>query len=136
MNVYLLYHQTDPDDDNTSFLLGVYSSRELAVARQIGAATLPGFRDFPCAFIVAEYGVDVDDWPEGFETFRTRAFDRPLVSSTRLLSANSGSFGAASPGRSRRRPTSPCSRRRCQRLRWTPGATDRVVQIRWANPSA
>jgi len=67
MNVFLLYHQSDPDDDETSLLLGVYSSRERAQARQAVATTLPGFRDFPDAFVIDEYGVDEDKWTTGFE---------------------------------------------------------------------
>ena len=68
MRVYLLWHQHDPDDDDTAMLLGVYSTRERAQVRKASASILPGFRRFPDAFTIDEYIVDADYWIDGFVT--------------------------------------------------------------------
>jgi hypothetical protein len=69
--VYLLWHQHDPDDDDTAMLLGVYSSHERAEQRIASARLLPGFRRFPEAFTIDAYTVDKDEWVEGFATMRS-----------------------------------------------------------------
>ena len=66
-SVYLLWHSREVGGGETEDkLLGVYSSREKALARQREAVTLPGFRDFPDDFLIDPYPVDEDKWPEGF----------------------------------------------------------------------
>jgi hypothetical protein len=65
MRVYLLWHAADPDDLGNACLLGVYSSREKAEARQREAAMLPGFRRVPTGFVIDEYAVDEHHWREG-----------------------------------------------------------------------
>ncbi|WP_066944083.1 DUF7336 domain-containing protein [Microtetraspora fusca] len=92
MKVYLLWHihhfNTDEDgnvqhfeedgrpitylDDEDDFkILGVYSSEGLARARIERARTLPGFKDEPDCFDVAEYDVDKDLWTSGYVTIST-----------------------------------------------------------------
>lgn len=65
-SVFLLFHQHDLDDDDTSKLLGVYSSRENAQVRIDEARALRGFRRFPDAFTIDEYVIDEDQWTTGF----------------------------------------------------------------------
>ena len=48
-------------------LQGRYPEAE-TLARQAVATTLPGFQDFPDAFLIDEYGVDEDEWTTGFES--------------------------------------------------------------------
>jgi hypothetical protein len=64
--VHLLHHQSDPDDDETSLLLGVCSSRERALAQSAVAAPFraPGFLD---ACLIDECGIDEDELTTGFE---------------------------------------------------------------------
>jgi hypothetical protein len=71
VTVYLLWHQHDPDDDDTAMLLGVYSTGELAETRIASARLKPGFRRFPDAFCISEYTVDKDEWVAGFATMDT-----------------------------------------------------------------
>lgn len=66
-SVFLLFHQYDLDDDDTSKLLGVYSSHDRAERRMHEARSLPGFRRFPDAFIIDEYVIDENRWTSGFE---------------------------------------------------------------------
>jgi hypothetical protein len=47
-------------------LLGVYSSCERAEARKVEASALPGYRDFPDAFVIDRYEIDHDQWTQGF----------------------------------------------------------------------
>lgn len=47
-------------------LLGVYSSRENAVARTERAREQDGFRAEPRCFYIAEHQLDGDSWEEGF----------------------------------------------------------------------
>lgn len=55
----------EEEGDNVK-LLGVYSSRENAVARIEQAREQEGFRDEPRCFYVSEYELDRDSWEEGF----------------------------------------------------------------------
>lgn len=64
--MFLLFHQHDLDDDDTSKLLGVYSSREIAQVRIYEARALRGFCRFPDAFTIDEYVIDEDQWTTGF----------------------------------------------------------------------
>ena len=66
MDVYLLYHYVDEDDDETYKLCGVYSSHEAAESATHRCVQRPGFRDYPSQFIIARYVVDKDEWPDGF----------------------------------------------------------------------
>lgn len=53
LRVHLLWHQHDPDDDDTAMLLGVDSTRERAETRIASAKLAPDFRRFPDACTVA-----------------------------------------------------------------------------------
>jgi hypothetical protein len=71
MRVYLLWHsyESEYDDCDHDLLLGVYSTREKAEARQADAIRQPGFRLHPDGFEIAAYEVDVTEaWLEGFST--------------------------------------------------------------------
>lgn len=61
------FHAAEEEGDDVK-LLGVYSSRENAVARIERAKRLDGFRDEPECFFVGEFGLDEDEWTEGFIT--------------------------------------------------------------------
>lgn len=58
----------DEEEGDDVKLLGVYSSRENALARIERAKELDGFRDEPECFYVSEYTLDEDQWTEGFIT--------------------------------------------------------------------
>ncbi|MEU6480637.1 hypothetical protein ABZ858_27930 [Streptomyces sp. NPDC047017] len=47
-------------------LLGVYSSADKARDRMRRARPLPGFADEPECFLIDEYTVGADEWPDGF----------------------------------------------------------------------
>ena len=66
--VYLLWHmQPLANGETDDKLLGVYSSRERALARVQLAKSLPGFIDQPDAFLIDEYSLDIDQWTLGFK---------------------------------------------------------------------
>ena len=72
MKVYLLWHsyESEYDDCEHAFFLGVYSTREKAVARQADAVRQPGFRLYPDGFDISECEVDVTEgWMEGFSIY-------------------------------------------------------------------
>ena len=67
MNVYVLQHvhSKENDVDDMKFI-GVYSSREKALAaiKRLGRA--PGFSEAANGFQVDEHQVDKDNWVEGY----------------------------------------------------------------------
>lgn len=88
-SVFLLWHvhhvAEDPDGEVRHFadaddfwadeengddvkLLGVYSSRENAVARIEQAKEQNGFREEPRCFYIATHELDRDSWEDGFRT--------------------------------------------------------------------
>jgi hypothetical protein len=65
--VWLLWHGDDVSDQPLDVtLLGVYSSPERAEARKAEASALPGYRDFPDAFVIDRHEINKDQWAEGF----------------------------------------------------------------------
>lgn len=78
--VFVLQHlHVINDDEEDVKLLGIYSSRALAVAAVERFRNLPGFRDTPHmanpaqpgpaeGFSIDEYELDQDGWGEGFIT--------------------------------------------------------------------
>jgi hypothetical protein len=44
----------------------VYSTQEGAEARIERTRLLPGFRDYPDAFMISRYVADKDEWTEGY----------------------------------------------------------------------
>jgi hypothetical protein len=70
MEVYLLWHTHDLNQDEDSKLLGLYSSEQKAVEARERAIALPGFRDAPDGFHIDCYRVDRDEWTEGFITVK------------------------------------------------------------------
>ena len=71
MKVFLLWHsyESEYDDCDHSFFLGVYSTRAKAEERQREAVRQPGFRLHPDGFDISEQTVDRDEWKEGFVTY-------------------------------------------------------------------
>ncbi|MEU0273138.1 hypothetical protein [Streptomyces sp. NPDC006307] len=55
-------------DGDDAKLLGVYSSRAKAEERIHQARLLPGFADEPECFVIDDYMLDDDEWPDGFQT--------------------------------------------------------------------
>jgi hypothetical protein len=70
MEVYLLWHAHDLDEEADVKLLGVYSSQQKAEDGRQRVSEKPGFRAHPEGFHIDRYEVDVDCWTEGFETLR------------------------------------------------------------------
>jgi hypothetical protein len=77
MTVFLLWHMRPLDDTETDDptltddkLCGVFSSTELAEAGREQLITLPGFRDFPDAFLIDGHTVDEVTWQQGFVSLR------------------------------------------------------------------
>lgn len=80
-NVFVLQHLhlLNGDEEDVK-MLGVYSSRELALAAVERFRRQPGFRDLPQmaeytdapgspeGFHLSEYELDQDSWREGYET--------------------------------------------------------------------
>jgi hypothetical protein len=60
-------HEEDGDDVK---LLGVYSSRENALARIERTKELDGFRDEPECFYISPYTLDEPQWVDGFVSER------------------------------------------------------------------
>ncbi|GGU16208.1 DUF7336 domain-containing protein [Lentzea flava] len=58
--------RADEEEGDDVKMLGVYSSRENAMARIERAKELPGFRDEPECFYIGEYTLDEDQWTTGF----------------------------------------------------------------------
>ncbi|MBP2479287.1 hypothetical protein JOF53_008159 [Crossiella equi] len=67
MYVYLLWH-TSHYGGRDEKLLGVYATRTEAEDRVTRSRDLPGFREEPNGFHIAEYRVNADQWLEGFLT--------------------------------------------------------------------
>jgi hypothetical protein len=69
-----------PQGEEDVKLIGVYSTQSSAIAAVERLREAPGFREFPelvdasnaptgtQGFYVDEYSLDLDYWPEGFET--------------------------------------------------------------------
>lgn len=70
MEVYLLWHAHDLDEEVDVKLLGVYSSQQKAEGARLRASDQPGFRENPQGFHIDRYEVDQDWWTEGFVTVR------------------------------------------------------------------
>jgi homoserine kinase type II len=64
--VYVLFHERDLEDAETVKLLGVFSSKALALAAIAYYADKPGFRDYPNNFTIDPYTLDKLQWSEGF----------------------------------------------------------------------
>jgi hypothetical protein len=66
--MFVLWHQYERNGQEELKLLGIFSSRKLALAAKKRMKTRPGFREHPSGLIVAESFVDRDLWPDGFIT--------------------------------------------------------------------
>ena len=74
----LWFRPVKGDDDGDLLFVGVYSSREGALAAVERLRSKPGFRDHPMVveddrhpgFFLVDNEVDKDHWPEGFRTER------------------------------------------------------------------
>lgn len=65
--VLLLWHVYEsPGQESDSKLIGVYESQEQVDRARESARKQNGFRDRPDNFIVDEYEVGKDYWPDGF----------------------------------------------------------------------
>lgn len=68
-SVFLVQHVHEFGDGSESVkILGVYSSRALALAAIERAARLDGFKEMPAGFSIDEYLLDEDHWTSGFFT--------------------------------------------------------------------
>jgi hypothetical protein len=70
MEVYLLWHARDLDEEIDAKLLGVYASEQKAEEARLRVSDQPGFRENPQRFHIDRYEVDQDRWIEGFATVR------------------------------------------------------------------
>lgn len=71
MKVYVVFHAYESDEqDETTKMIGVYSSEEEAMRAVDRLRDKPGFRDHPDGWHVEPYPVDQDFWTEGFRTER------------------------------------------------------------------
>ena len=67
MLVYLLFHTHEMNPcEHDDKLIGVYTTRKKADAARRRTSKLPGFRDVPDGFCIAECRVDEDQWTEGY----------------------------------------------------------------------
>lgn len=70
MNVYLLWHAHDLDEEVDVKLLGVYSTEQMAEEAKGRLQHQPGFRDNLSGFHISRYELDKDHWTTGFVTVR------------------------------------------------------------------
>ena len=77
MDVWVLWHIPPGGDERGEyFLIGVYSSRETALAGVGRLASKPGFRDHPgviddtdeAGFFMSRFALDEDHWTEGYRS--------------------------------------------------------------------
>jgi homoserine kinase type II len=68
MNVFVLWHAHDLEEEVDVKLLGVYSSEQNAQEAKQRASTKPGFADAPDGFQIGCYELDKDEWTDGFAT--------------------------------------------------------------------
>ena len=66
MEIYVVQHVHEVDDDENVKMIGVYSTEDEAKAAVSRASTKPGFRDHPDAFQISRYELNKDHWTEGF----------------------------------------------------------------------
>jgi homoserine kinase type II len=67
MDVYVVHHVDDRDDDEDVKLIGIYSTEDDARAAIARLVMQPGFRDVPNGFQVNRHTVGEDNWTEGFK---------------------------------------------------------------------
>ena len=66
-SVFVLQHVHSREDGAQDVkFVGAYSSREKAQAAVAHLGRLPGFREAEDGFHIDEYGVDQDQWVEGY----------------------------------------------------------------------
>jgi len=68
-SVFLVWHvHSLPDQEDDEKLIGAYRTKadaQDAIQRVKGK---PGFRDVPDGFVVDEYPLNLDHWPDGYIT--------------------------------------------------------------------
>ncbi|MDL2285887.1 hypothetical protein LJC24_00415 [Desulfococcaceae bacterium OttesenSCG-928-F15] len=66
--VYILWHTRgiEPDEEKDCKLIGVYSSKQLAMSKLNKYKTIKGFKDYPDGFEIIEQKIDEGGWKEGF----------------------------------------------------------------------
>ncbi|MGP5687138.1 DUF7336 domain-containing protein [Psychrobacter glacincola] len=67
-SVYLLEHTVKDLEDSTK-MLGIYSTQEEAEKAIKFLSDKPGFKDSPDDFLIDEYEVDKISWSEGFDLY-------------------------------------------------------------------
>jgi len=67
-SVYLLEHTVKDLEDSTK-MLGIYSTQEEAEKAIKFLSDKPGFRDSPDDFLIDEYEIDKISWSEGFDLY-------------------------------------------------------------------
>jgi hypothetical protein len=68
-SVFLVHHVHEFGDGSESVkLIGVFSTRQYALAAVARASRLEGFRDVVDGFSIDEYVVDEDNWRSGYFT--------------------------------------------------------------------
>ncbi|MGH9436540.1 MAG: DUF7336 domain-containing protein [Terriglobia bacterium] len=69
--VFLVQHiHVHEDGEEDVKVIGIYSSRENALKATERLKLQPGFRDTPNDFYIDPYGLDEDNWTDGFMTIR------------------------------------------------------------------
>jgi homoserine kinase type II len=64
--VFRLTHAYEQDNCEEVKLIGIYTSKELALAALDRVKDKPGFKERPEGFEIDEVVLDTDDWTEGF----------------------------------------------------------------------
>lgn len=73
--VLILWHVHESAGDTDEKLIGVYATREDALAAIDRLKDKPGFRDAPSGFEISEYTVGKDHWTEGYISWAEAAAD-------------------------------------------------------------
>lgn len=68
MEVFILHHVHEMDDEEDVKLIGIYSTHANAEAAIMRLAQKPGFIDTPEGFEITAYTLDNDQWTDGYVT--------------------------------------------------------------------
>lgn len=96
-DVFLLEHVNPENDDNTK-IIGIYSTRKKAKAVILSLQKQPGFKKHPEGFEICPYRLDLTSWTEGFVTIEHKPI-RKARPRGRVSPALAAKKPAARPGK-------------------------------------
>jgi hypothetical protein len=64
-SIFLLSHAIEEREDSLK-IIGMFSTREMALAAKQAAIKLEGFKEYPEGFFIDKYTLDKSGWTSGF----------------------------------------------------------------------